>query len=372
MTEQNRSFEEILKIAEKIENKKITKKLIDALPKTEIHVHIEALVSIGTLLKLNTKYNIDNEVVTANDLIKKYNIHNYKDLDSMINAFLNIQLYFKSEEDIVLLVNDARDYMLRNNIYYMEFFFSPTYFCKNGLDFFVQLDVIENELRKIEAKDNLRMNLILDISRTFGLDNAKSNLDNLLKFKDQPGKGKKIIGIGLGGKEKENPAGDFKDIYAKAAQYKLKLVAHAGEDVGSESVWSALKDLNAARIGHGISAVYDDELMDYLVTTQIPLEICMTSNLKTGKYVKNLNEHPIKIFYKKGIMVTVNSDDPILFEVELNEEFFNLHKYLNFSLKDILLIIKNNLFATFLQPEEIARLWDSKLTIIKEVLQKAL
>ena len=147
---------------------------------------------------------------------------------------------------------------------------------------------------------------------------------------------------------KSGPAQDYKEVFEKAGKNGLHLVAHAGEDVGPESIWHAIEDLGIERIGHGISAKEDSALMDYLANTQIPLEICPMSNVFTGKYVSSYEDHPIKEFFKRGIYVTVNTDDPTIFGAELIDEYTNLIRKGIFSKEDAFTLIKNTLHASFL------------------------
>jgi adenosine deaminase len=157
-----------------------------------------------------------------------------------------------------------------------------------------------------------------------------------------------VIGIGLGGAESSGPAKDFAEVFQRAAEAGLRVVAHAGEDVGPYSIWDALNLLRAERIGHGISALEDEELMEYLAIHAIPLEICPTSNLFTRKYVTRIEQHPARAFFDKNLFVTINSDDPALFSTSLTDEYMLLYKSGLFSRDEIVRLIKNNINAAFL------------------------
>ncbi len=128
---------------------------------------------------------------------------------------------------------------------------------------------------------------------------------------------------------------------------------------GTESIWSAINDLGVSRIGHGTSAIKDEVLMDYLRDNRIPLEICPTSNVITGKYVKKIKNHPLKEYFLRGIIVTINTDDPVLFNVELTDELMNLCLHLGFKFSDIIEIIKNNLYASFLSKAQKNEYWEN-------------
>jgi adenosine deaminase len=270
----------------------------------------------------------------------------YDSLPQFIDAFLFIQAAFKEPDDFAKLMDSARDYLVENGIVYAEMFFAPTAFLKKGWKFEQIMDIFVKKIDEIYAKDKIKIRILVDVSRTFGAENAQNNLDLVLKYGSD-----KIIGIGLGGNEVKGPAAEFKDVYANAKKAGLYRVAHAGEDVGPESVWDSIKLLDAQRIGHGISSVQDKELVKYLAENKIPLEVCPTSNVFTKKYVKKIEEHPIRQLYDDGVIVTVNTDDPTFFNVSLLDEYWNLYTKLNFSLDEIKDLIIKSYQVSFL-PED--------------------
>jgi len=148
------------------------------------------------------------------------------------------------------------------------------------------------------------------------------------------------------------------------------VVAHAGEDIGPESIWRAIKDLHIERIGHGISAIQDDVLLAYLKDTQIPLEVCPKSNIITGRYVSSYQDHPIRAFFDMGLNVTLNTDDPTIFGAELVDEYMNLISNNIFSFKEVLKLMQNTLEATFLQKEEKAKIWKTCLSSLSKLGEK--
>ena len=335
------------------------RKLLANIPKTEIHLHIEAVATVNTLWELLKKNDLKVDgITTKEDLSKKFKI---KSLEEFLWLYNNIVQYcFKSEDDFKYLIKDTREYLKRNNIVYAEIFFAPSKFIQNGLSFEKMINVLHQGALDIKNEDNREIKYIIDVSRSFGLENAKNNLELTLKHKTDS-----IIGIGLGGAEAKGPAKEYKEVFEAAAKAGIHVVAHAGEDVGPESVWDAIKLLKAERIGHGISSVYDNELMKEIIKSQIPLEVCPTSNIFTRKFVTKLENHPIRKLYDEGVNVTLNTDDPVLFNVDLIDEYINLMKYLSFDLKEILELIKNNLYATFLSKERKDKLWSQVKATVK-------
>ncbi len=338
--------------------------LLLEIPKTEIHLHLEALASVDTIWSLMARHDISyDDVDTKEDLQKKFQI---KSLNEFIDLFINvIQNCFRSESDFDLLIDDAASYLKRNNIVYAEIFFAPSKFIKNGLDFKTIVDKLEQGRRRLLDSQNAEVRFIIDVSRSYGTENAEHNLELTLKHRSES-----IIGIGLGGAEESGPAADFENVFKRAVDAGLNIVAHAGEDVGPESIWDAINHLHVQRIGHGISAILDDKLIEHLAQTQIPLEICPTSNLFTQKYVKRLEEHPIRTFYDRGVNVTVNTDDPTLFGIDLVDEYMGLSNRGFFKPEELFHIAKNNVYATFLPEARKDEIWQQAQKIIDNYGQK--
>lgn len=334
------------------------KKLISAMKKTEIHLHIEGLASVDSIWTLIKKNKIDKGIESKADLRKKFKINN---LEEFLDLFINIiQNSFVEENDLNFLVEDIKNYLIRNNIVYAETFFAPSKFLQTGFSFKKMADILDKGADKIKKETGREIKYLIDVSRTFGVENAMKNLDHILE--NRVGS---IIGIGLGGSEQNGPAKEYKDVYKKAAENGLHAVAHAGEDVGPRSIWDALEYLKAERIGHGISAVQDENLMDYLKKKQIPLEVCPSSNLFTKRFATTLENHPVKKFYSDKLNVTINTDDPTLFGTELIEEYMNLIRHKIFTIDEITDLIKKNIFATFMPEKNKRSLWEENLKIIE-------
>ena len=332
--------------------------LLLEIPKTEIHLHLEAVASVDTIWTLMKRHNISHaDISSKSDLKKKFNITS---LTEMIDLFINvIQNCFREESDIELLIDDANSYLKKNNIVYAEIFFSPSMFLKNGLEFEQMAERLVSGSARIKKDSNITVYFIIDVSRTFGIENAQKNLDLTLNNRSDA-----IIGIGLGGAEESGPARDYVDVFERAITEGFHVVAHAGEVIGPESVWDALQLLKAERIGHGISSIFDEKLVSHLAATQIPLEICPTSNIFTQKYVKQLEEHPIRPFFDSGVNVTVNTDDPTLFGVDLVDEYIRLANRDFFTSKEIIQLVKNNIYATFLPSNRKDELWNTTTEIV--------
>ncbi len=329
------------------------KQFIASIPKTEIHVHTEMCVSPRSYETLMDKYDIPHDKAT-NALTDFSKIVS---LESMIESFYFLQGFFREPEDFQLVVDDVITYARANNIYYIEAFVSPTMVLNRGLVSFDQMfTTLLDGFARAHEKTGVDVRLIVDVSRSFGPKNAGRNLELTQKFlKKHPSD--RILGIGLGGQEGGHPCADYEEVFAKARKAGMHVVAHAGEEVGPESVWEAIDLLKVERIGHGVSSVQDKKLMARLKEDQTPLELCPMSNIITKKYFDSYETHPIRTLFDQGLFVTLNTDDPILFSITLNQEYENLAEKAGFSRDELMLITRNNLMATFLPDEQKEKHW---------------
>ena len=320
------------------------KKFIEKVIKAEIHLHLEGCIQLETLWQLYQKNNVQIKGVSSKeDLSQLYYIES---LDQFVSFFINVlQRCVCKVEDIQWYFIDLKDYMKRNNVRYVELFFSPSKLVHQGANYADIADVLEQGAVELEAQGYV-CRFLIDVSRSFGPQNAMDNLDNLLTHSRPT-----IIGIGLGGSEQNGPAREYQEVFAKASAHKLRCVAHAGEDAGPESIWDSIDLLNVERIGHGTSAMEDAKLRNEIRLRQIPLEICVTSNTFTKRFVSRAADHPIRLFYDEGLPLTLNTDDPTLFHSELRQEYCILAEHCGFEAIDILRIMENNVNMSFMSEE---------------------
>ncbi len=330
-------------------------------PKTEIHLHLEALASCESIHELMQRNGREHpEVRSLDDLYRKFQV---RTLDQFIDLFINIiQPAICQAEDFRFLMRDAEAYLKRNNVRYAEIHFAPTRFLKTGIAFGDMVDVLHREAVRIFEGGGPVVKFLVDVSRSYGVENASANLELTLAHRTDS-----IIGIGLGGAESRGQARDFAEVFARAGEAGLRRVAHAGEDLGPDAIWDALRHLGAERIGHCTSGVQDPALIDHLRKTRVPVEACPTSNVFTGAFVTALGEHPIREFFEQGLLVTVNTDDPSIFGVELADEYMNLFNHCNFSLEDCETLVCNGIFATFLPESEKEALWQESAKKMAEI-----
>jgi adenosine deaminase len=322
------------------------RKIIDSIiqmPKAEIHLHLEGAFTFDFLFKLIQKYGGDPEVESIDDLKKKFV---FKDFSHFIQTWLWKNKYFRKPEDFEESTYQTIKNLSAQNVLYSEVFYSPWDFISNGLKIEEITEATVSGIRRAERDSLTKCGLIADLVRNYGAETSIQRLNQITPYLE-----KGIIGIGLGGSEKEFPAGLFKDTFLEARKRGFRITVHAGEAAGAESVWSAISDLHTERIGHGVRAVEDPELIDYLLDRQIPLEVCITSNLKT-KVFRALEQHPFDYMYKKGLNVSVNSDDPPMFDANITDELLMLHEKLSYTLNDLVILTKKAIGSSFLENSE--------------------
>ena len=186
---------------------------------------------------------------------------------------------------------------------------------------------------------------IFDAVRQFGGDKGQKVLDFAIQFRDR-----NVAAFGIGGDERNGPADWFAEVYVRAAENGLHRTAHAGESDGPESIWGAL-NLKAERIGNGLTAEKDPELVEELAERQIPIEVCVTSNLRTG-VCAGIGQHPVRRYFDQGLMLTLNSDDPAIFRSSLVEEYALVQEAFGFNDEHLREMARNSFEASFLGAEK--------------------
>ncbi|MBX7059246.1 MAG: adenosine deaminase [Leptospirales bacterium] len=307
------------------------------MPKVEIHLHMEACISKETVAAMLEK----NGVPYSMEELEK--LYKFTNLQEFIKLFLFIIDSVKTPDDFELIFNNLRKYMDDNSVRYAEVFLAPSRMVQNGLDFNEIAQTLERLSNECRRSGGPEVKYLIDVSRTFGVENASKNLQRVLAARAS-----NIIGIGLGGAELMGPARDFKDVFAQARAEGLHCVAHAGEDDGPWSIRDSVELLKAERIGHGTSAIQDPTLMELLREKGVPIEVCLTSNIFTGKYVRQEKDHPVRRYYDEGLVCTVNTDDPEIFNVNLSQEYFKYYRHLDFTVSEIIDLNRQTVQSTFM------------------------
>jgi adenosine deaminase/aminodeoxyfutalosine deaminase len=269
-------------------------------PLAELHLHLEGSVEPDTLLEIDPS--LTREEITANTT--------YSDFAGFLKSFVWVNKRLRSPADYARVARRLFERLESEGVAYAEVILSV------GVVLWKEqnLAAIYDALIRETSRSRITVRWIFDAIRQFGPDPAKPVFDLAA---ERVGEG--VIAIGLGGDEERGPARLFTDLYCEARDRGLRLTCHAGEMSGPASVWEAL-EIGSERIGHGIRAIEDPTLVAYLAAKNIPLEVCITSNLRTGA-VASLAAHPVRRLYDAGVPIILNSDDPALFGCTLISEY---------------------------------------------------
>jgi aminodeoxyfutalosine deaminase len=318
---------------------------IAGLPKAEIHVHHVGSASPRIVAELAARH----PGTVPSDLDELREFYTFRDFAHFIEVYLAVVDLIKDPEDVRLLTYEVARDMAAQNIRYAELTLTPYTSVLAGVPIEAYVEAVEDARVAAERDLGVKLRWVFDIPGEFGLPAAEETVKYALEHAPEA-----LIGFGLGGPEIGVDRPQFKPVFDRARAAGLHSVPHAGETTGPQTVWDALRDLGAERIGHGTSSVQDEKLVAHLVEHQIPLEVCPTSNIAT-RAVEVLEEHPIKQMYDAGVLVTVNSDDPPMFNTTLNREYEIAADLLALDKAEVTALAKNAVRASFLpEPDKAA------------------
>jgi adenosine deaminase len=315
------------------------------LPKVEIHLHLEGSIPLDALWEVMQKYGGDPGVRSRTELEARFR---YRDFPHFIETWLWKNGFLREYEDFTFIASKVAEDLSRQEIRYVEAFYSPPDFARHGLE----VQAITEAIRKgLDAyAGSIETWLIADIVRDSGPQAGMRTVDQVAEVKDLG-----VIGIGMGGSEQAYPPEPFAAVYERARSHGFRTTVHAGEAAGADSVWGALRELRVDRIGHGTRAVEDPSLVALLAELQVPVELCPISNLKTG-VVDSLAAHPIRRFMEAGVLVSVNTDDPKMFGTSLAAEYAALAEELAFQPDEIRRLMESAIRSTWADPATRRRL----------------
>ena len=321
------------------------------LPKAELHLHLEGSITPETLVALSRRN--DPSPLT---LASAEHVYRYADFPSFLMAFKAVTERLHTPADYeTITYNMLRDLALQG-VRHAEAYISLGILYHFGrLDVDEVMAAIERGRTRGERDFKVSLLWIIDAVRHFGVAECARVFQKAAALQHQY---PSVVGIGIGGDEARGPAHEFRELYAEAKAAGLHLTCHAGESTGPQSIWAAL-NIGAERIGHALTAQQDPDLIEVLAQRQVPLELNITSNLRTG-CCKALLEHPVKLYFEEGLMVTLNSDDPPFFGTTLLDEYLLAHTEFEFPLDQLRELAANSVEASFLAPER-------KLALLGEI-----
>ncbi|MET9338021.1 adenosine deaminase [Nonomuraea sp. NPDC003804] len=287
---------------------------IDRLPKVELHVHLVGSASVPTVLELSRRHP-GSGVPTSEEELRAF--YTFRDFPHFAQVYQAVNELVREPEDVAsLVVGLARD-LAPQNCRYVELQVTPYAHWMRGLPMRAVTEALDVAARRSLDEHGVEMAYIFDIPGEFGEEAARVTVDHALK--EPPAA---LVGFGIGGIEQDRLAyrDAYRDAFSAARAAGLHSVPHGGEMTGPETVWEVIEGYGAERIGHGINSLQDPRLVAYLRETQLPLDVCPTSNVCTGQ-VGRIEDHPLPRMLEEGLFVTLNSDDPPMFATTLAAEY---------------------------------------------------
>ncbi|WP_406066341.1 adenosine deaminase [Micromonospora sp. NBC_00860] len=323
---------------------------IAGLPKVELHVHHVGSASPRIVAELAARHEGRTPVPADPDALASY--FEFRDFAHFIEVYLSVVDLIRDPEDVWILTHEVARELARQQVRYAELTITPYSHVRRGIPAPAFCEAIEDARKRALADFGIELRWCFDIPGEAGLPAAEETLRIAL---DERPDG--LVSFGLGGPEIGVPRPQFRQYFDQARAAGLRSVPHAGETTGPQTVWDALNELGAERIGHGISAAQDPQLLAYLAERQIGMEICPTSNVRT-RAVATLDEHPLPQLVAAGLLVTINSDDPPMFGTTLNDEYAVAARLLGVGTEGLAGLARNAVTASFLDPTGKQRILD--------------
>jgi adenosine deaminase/aminodeoxyfutalosine deaminase len=323
------------------------------LPKVELHLHLEGTIEPETLVALSQRN--DEHPLTLDDA---HRLYTYKDFPGFLESFRAVTARLRGPDDYELITYNMVRALAAQGVVHAEVYISfgiLFYWKQTAPEPYVA--AIERGRIRGEREFATTVSWLIDAVRHFGPEEASRVFRKAAELRAYV---PSIVGIGIGGDESRGPASLFRESYAEARASGLRLTAHAGEAAGPDSIWSAI-NIGAERIGHGLTAQHDEHLLEVLIEKQIPIELNVTSNLRTG-CCPSLADHPLRRYFDAGLMVTLNSDDPTMFGANLLDEYTLAHAEFGFTLDQLRELAANSVEASFLPPQR-------KLALLAQIEQ---
>ena len=326
---------------------------IRALPKAELHLHLEGSVDPTTLSELSQRHPVplttkNNRYTNIEDSGRVFteaearDLYAYEDFTGFLRVFKAVTERMRTSEDYELVTYRMMQKLNAQGVLHAEVYISAGVVQWRGQEFAPLFKGAERGRERGERDFGMSLYWIFDAVRHFGVDEAKRVVEEAIRFKDSS-----VAGIGIGGDERRAGPEQFRDVYRHAASHGLRLTVHAGETVGPDGIWGALRELKPDRIGHGLHAIEDPELVQYMADNQVPIEICITSNIRTGCCL-SLSDHPVRKLFEAGVPIVLNTDDPDMFHTDLGREYQIARDTFHFNDTELRELAKNSLRASFL------------------------
>ncbi len=319
--------------------------LIKRLPKCELHIHIEGSLEPELMFALAARNGVKLPYESIEALRRAYSFGNLQDFLDLYYQGMSVLI---TEQDFYDLAYAYLQRAQADNVRHVEMFFDPQGHTSRGIAFETVIGGLHRAIADARRELGVQASLIMCFLRHLDEADAERTLDSALKFRD------KIVGIGLDSSEAGHPPSKFKNVFARARSAGFFLTAHAGEEGPADYVWEALDVLGVGRIDHGNHALDDDMLVGRLARERMALTVCPLSNLRL-RVIDDLKHHPLRRMMDKGLVVTVNSDDPAYFGGYVNDNYRAVAKALSLGRDEIVAIVRNGIQASLMDAADKAR-----------------
>jgi adenosine deaminase/aminodeoxyfutalosine deaminase len=330
------------------------KEFIRRLPKAELHLHLEGAILPSTLVELSARHDVRPLTIAEAEAL-----YLFTDFTGFLDAFKAVTARLIGPEDYELAAWRMMEHLAAQGVVHAEVYIAVgVIYHWRGHDpaaFEPIFAALERARERAERELGLSIYWIFDAVRHFSVEEAERVFRKAAELKPAH---TSIIGIGLGGDERRAGSASFRRLYAEAKEAGLRLTNHAGETTSPEAIWEALA-IGSERIGHALSAIQDDKLLQELKARNIPLELCPTSNVRTG-VCPSFAAHPLWHYFDAGLLVTLNSDDPAFFGSDLANEYLLAHTEQGFTRNELRQLAANSIRASFLH-EEAKSLWMARI-----------
>jgi adenosine deaminase len=339
----------------------IDKKIIKAMPKTDLHVHLDGSVRIETLIELANKQNVKLPASNPQGL-KKILMPGLKckSLEDYLRPFDIVLSALQQEEALHRVAFELAEDAAEENVWYMEVRYSPILHTKKGMKLTRIIDAVLAGLKTAEKKYDIKTGVIVCGMRNISPESSIMLADLAVAYKNRG-----VVGFDLAGIEESYPAKHHREAFYRILNNNINTTAHAGEAYGPESIHQAIHYCGAHRIGHGTRLLEDGDLLNYVNDHRIPMEVCLTSNVQTNA-VASFDKHPLKFYYDFGLRTTINTDNRVISSTTVTNELALAAKYANLNINDLKTIIVSGFKSAFLPMREKAIM----LNLVNNELEK--
>ncbi|CAN5853061.1 adenosine deaminase [soil metagenome] len=307
----------------------ITRDLLHRLPKAELHVHLDGSLRPATMLELAADARVSLPAEDATSLGEYMHVSDGRDLVDYLARFDITLALMQTPDAIERIAYELAGDGAAENVRYMEVRFCPALNMRGGLSADEVVDAALRGLRRAEADHDIATAIIVCGLRNLPVQTSIAMAELAVSYRDRG-----VVAFDLAGAERGHPPIDHQPAFRIAADANMAITIHAGEAFGPASIHQAVHACNARRIGHGTRLFEDPDLMDFLNDFRVPLEICLTSNVQT-RAVPSLSEHPLRMFYDQGLVVTLNTDNRLMSGTTMTDEYMHAHQALGFGWDDL-------------------------------------